>query len=63
MSDEVIIKFIKERNSELFEMSLQHIVDELSDLYNINIQYQFAIESSTYRSDTYYTALVTARRK
>lgn len=55
--------FVKEQNEIMFQATLQNIFDELSDIYNIEVQYQHIEHKGVNVTATYYTALLIARRK
>ena len=55
--------FVKETSEIMFQETLQNIFDELSDRYNIEVQYQHVLNKGVNITSTFYTALVIARRK
>ena len=55
--------FVKETSEIVFQETLQNIFDELSDRYNIEVQYQHVLNKGVNITSTFYTALVIARRK
>ena len=55
--------FVKETSEIMFQATLQNIFDELSDRYNIEVQYQHVLNKGVNITSTFYTALVIARRK
>jgi len=62
MSNDKII-FVKEANEVMFQSSLQSIFDELSEAYNLEVQYQYINSKGVINDISFYTALVIARRK
>ena len=48
------ILFVKERNEMLFQSTIQAIFDDLSDLYNIEVQYQCKNDKDT----SFFTAAI-----
>ena len=63
MGNDVIIDFIKEKNELLFRATLQSFFDSYSSTHNIEVQYQHIVEKYSRGDDTFYTALVIARRR
>ena len=57
------ILMVKEANEMMFQATLQRIFDDLSDTYNIEVQYQHIYNQGVNTNGTFYTALVIARRK
>lgn len=57
------IIFVNEKNELMFQSTLQNIFDELSNEFNIEVQYEPVYKKNNTQSDTFYTALVIARRK
>ena len=57
------ILMVKEANEMMFQATLQRIFDDLSDTYNIEVQYQHIFNQGVNTNGTFYTALVIARRK
>lgn len=57
------VLFVKERDEMLFQSTLQSIFDDLSDKYTIEVQYQHINHRGVNTTETFYTALVIARRK
>ena len=57
------ILIVKEANEMMFQATLQRIFDDLSDTYNIEVQYQHIYNQGVNTNGTFYTALVIARRK
>lgn len=57
------IIFVNEKNELMFQSTLQNIFDELSNEFNIEVQYEPVYKKNNAQSDTFYTALVIARRK
>ena len=55
--------FVKEQSDILFQNTLQSIFDDLSENYNIEVQYQHILNQGVNVTTTFYTALVIARRK
>jgi len=55
--------FVKEQNEMLFQTTLQNIFDDLSENYNLEVQYQHINHKGVNTTATFYTALVIARRK
>lgn len=57
------VLFVKEQNEMLFQATVQRIFDDLSDTYNLEVQYQHINHKGVNTTSTFYTALVIARRK
>lgn len=62
MTEDKII-FVKNQNELIFQSTLQNIFDEMSNEYNIEVQYQHIKHKGVNNTNTFYTALVIARRK
>lgn len=66
MEKSIIVKFVEERNSLLFQAAIQGIIEELDTDYNIEVQYfpQYYMKTEQNISECkWYTALIIARRK
>lgn len=63
MENKPKVIFVKESNEIMFQSTLQNIFNELSDNYNIEVQYQHILNKGVNTTATFYTALVIARRK
>lgn len=57
------IIFVNEKNDLMFQATLQRIFDDLSNNFNIEVQYEPVYKKNNALNDTFYTALVIARRK
>ena len=63
MSNNVVVDFIKEKNDLMFKETIQGFFDSYYNTHNIEIQYQHITDINTRGNETFYTALVVARRR
>lgn len=65
MEQNIIVRMVEEKNSFIFQATLQNIIDEFQEKYNLEVQYQTTnkLNFDKVSYDPMYTALIIARRK